>query len=133
MGSPASMGCLAKRMPMGVFYLIVIAKTDRNSGKCWIGTKVLRLASSREHRTLGDLGMERHRLQLSTLGGTGRGRTELGTSHHQSLTTGDRESSAPTLSLDTKKKEMLPAVPKQGWTGEGADELKLRSCSLSFS
>lgn len=77
--------------------------------------------------------MERHRLQLSTLGGTGRESTELEPSHTQSLTAGGRESSAPRLSLDTQKKIMLPAVPKQGWTGEGADELKVRNGCLSFS
>lgn len=37
---------------MGMFYLIVIARTDTNSGKCWIGTKAHRLASPREHRTV---------------------------------------------------------------------------------
>lgn len=90
---------------MGMFYLLVIARTDRNSGKCWIGTKAHRLAGHREHRTLclGDLGMER--LQFSTLGGTGRRRTELRPSHPQSLTAGGGESSAPRLSLDPEKDE----------------------------
>lgn len=95
---------------MGIFYLLVIARTDRNNGKCWVGTKAQRLAGHREHKNsvcLGDLGMER--LQLSTLGGTGSGRTELGPSRPQSLTAGASESSAPRLSLDTQKKVMLPA------------------------
>lgn len=35
---------------MGMFYLVVIARTDRNGGKCWAGTKAYRLAGPREHR-----------------------------------------------------------------------------------
>lgn len=35
---------------MGMFYLLVIARTDRNNGKYWVGTKVHRLAGHREHK-----------------------------------------------------------------------------------
>lgn len=67
------------------------------------GTQISRPQGAQNSVCLGDLGMVRHRLQLSTLGGTGRGRTELGPSHPQSLfTTGGNESSAPRLSLDTQ-------------------------------
>lgn len=98
------------------------------------GTQISRSQGAQNCVCLGDLEMERHRLQLSTLGGTGKGRTEVRHSHPQSLSSsGGSESSTPRLSLDTQNKVMLPAVPKQGWTGEGADELKVRSCSLSLS
>lgn len=78
---------------MGLFYLLVIARTDRNSGKCWIGTKAHRLTGPREHRRFG------HGEAQATpqhLVGTGRGRIELG----PSLTSGGGGgSSAPKVIL----------------------------------
>lgn len=121
-------------MAMGKFYLVIIARTDRNGGKCWAATKMHRLLGPREHRAVsGRSGGEEAQAASQHPGGTGRRRTEVGSSRVQSPAAGDRQNSASRLSFEMEKKGLLPAVPKQGWAGEGADELKARSCSLSLS
>jgi len=65
--------------------------------------------------------------------GMGRERTEVGSSRAQSPAAGGGKSCASRLPSGTEKKGILPTASKQGWAGEGADELKARSCSLSLS
>lgn len=80
---------------------------------------------------LGDLGMKRHRLHLSTLGGQGEEELRWDPALFRAPLQVTDRTLPQGYPLKRRKKGLLPAVPKQGWAGEG--ELKARSCSLSLS
>lgn len=102
-------------MAMGKFYLVIIARTDRNGGKCWAATKMHRLLGPREHRAVsGRSGDEEAQAASQHPGGTGRRRTEVGSSRVQSPTAGDGQNSASRLSFETEKKGVTACSTQTG-------------------
>ena len=104
---------------MGMFYLVIIARTDRNGGKCWAATKAHKLLGPREHRPVsGRAGDGEAQAAAQHPRGTGRGRTEVGSSCAQSLAAGGTESSASRLSFETEKKGCCLQYPNRGGLGK---------------
>lgn len=103
-------------------------------GSAGSGTKAHGLAGPREQSAVsGRCGNGEAQAAAWRPAGTGRGRTEVGSSRAGSLAAGGGERSLPRGYPETQKRVMLPAAPEQGWAGEGADELTARSCSPSLS